>query len=82
MQIGEESYSLKKLERHHGFVRVRASCSSPPPARELLLVLQRLEHVQPRRAPRREDRRDEAGDDRGDHEHDERPDRDRERPGT
>jgi hypothetical protein len=21
MQIGEESYSLKKLERHHGFVR-------------------------------------------------------------
>ena len=41
---------------------IRRSSSSP--RRSALLVLQRLEHVEPTRAARREDRGEEAGDDR------------------
>ena len=33
LQVGEESYSLKKLERHHGFVRARADACARAAAR-------------------------------------------------
>ena len=46
---------------------------SPLLARRRLLVLQRLEDVQPRGAARRQDGGENANDDRGDHEHPEPP---------
>src|SRR5207245_1033251 len=75
----EPRWCAKAAEAHarpRGLARKAADPKRDPSAAsprgrgaEALLVLQRLEHVQPPGTPRGEDRRDDAGEDRRDHEH-------------